>query len=261
MTKKRVKRLKGIVLGKELIVVMLLLGGILVGGGVWRGSQRETGVLTVGTNAPYEPMEFYQEGKLTGVDVDLMELVARDMKRKLIWRNYESLEAAFEGLKKDEVDLLISAITITPERAKEMVFSAPYFNGGQVLVTKKDMKLEGEINDWRVGVQKATTSWEEAKKRSNKVVGYDNYDEAVKSLRLEKLEAIMVDYVAALGMVKSAQDLEIKGEPITEEFYGVAANKPRSDLVAEVDKTIGVLKTSGKLKGLIESWVSKYLGK
>lgn len=224
------------------------------------------GTIIVGTDATYPPMESIDEaGNFVGFDIDLAKEIAFDLGVKVEFKNipWEEL-ISFAPLEREEVDLLISSITITPERAEKVAFSDPYFNAGQVIVTtvEKAAEIKGPENlaGKKVGVQIDTTSEKIAKRYTEEVLvmAFDNYELALKELLAKNIDAIVIDYPAALSMVASQKEsLKIVGEPFTQEFYGIALRKKDSLLLAKVNNTIKRLKMENTLEKLIEKWFTK----
>jgi len=224
---------------------------------------KEQGEIIVGTDATYPPMESIdQEGNFLGMDIDIAKEIASDLEVEVKFRNI-IWEEIFDTVREGEVDMIISSITITPERAETMSFSDPYFNAGQVIVIRTDKQevIKGveDLLGHTLGVQVETTSEEEAKKHTDPslVKSYENYDLAKEDLLEGEIDVIIIDYPAAIGMVAGEKDLQIVGVPFTQEFYGVATQKNQKVLLSEINKTIRRLKREGKLKELEEKWLSQ----
>jgi len=221
------------------------------------------GKVVVGTDATYPPMESLDEkGNFVGLDIDIAKEIASDLKVGIEFKNipWETL-ISFEPLQKGEVDMLISSITITPERAEKVAFSDPYFNAGQVIVTTLEnlgeIKEVDDLANKKVGVQINTTSENEAKKYTNLVITFDDYVKAKEALLKGEIDAIVIDYPASLGLVSKEPQLKIVGEPFTQEFYGIAVRKDATEFLREINKTIRKLKKEGKLEVLIQKWFAE----
>jgi len=224
---------------------------------------KERGELIIGTDATYPPMEDVdEEGNIFGMDMDIAKEVAFDLGvepefRNVIW------EEIFGVVREGGVDMIISSITITAERTKIMDFSNPYFNAGQVIVIRADEKeiirgvedLQGRV----LGVQTETTSEEAAKELTDPslVKGYENSPLAGEDLLRGEIDAVILDYPAAVGMVAENKDFQIVGVPFTQEFYGIAIQKGQKMLLSQINKTIRRLKTEEVLKALEEKWLGQ----
>ncbi|MBU4351329.1 basic amino acid ABC transporter substrate-binding protein [Candidatus Parcubacteria bacterium] len=228
------------------------------------GEIKKRGEIIIGTDATYPPMESLDEqGNFSGMDIDIIKEIASDLGVEVKFKNV-IWEEIFNAVKNGEVDVIISAITITQERTETLAFSDPYFNAGQVIVSTKDK--EGVINrpedlgGYRVGAQVGTTSEEEARKYTNDlslVSAYENYDLAKEDLLEGKIDAIIIDYPAAVGMTAKDKGLQIMGDIFTQEFYGIAIQKDQQELLLQINKTIRRLKREGELKKIEEKWLSQ----
>lgn len=224
---------------------------------------KKRGEIIIGTDATYPPMESVDaEGNLEGVDMDIGKEIAADLGVKPVFKNI-SWDEIFNALRDGEIDVIISSVTITPQRAESMSFSDPYFNAGQVIVIKSEnqdvIKGVEDLGNRILGVQTGTTSEEQAKSivdSPSEPRGYENYNLAKKALLDGEIDAIIVDYPAAVGLVSSEENLQIAGEPFTQEFYGVVVRKDETSLLAEINKTIRRLKKEGTLRDLEIKWLA-----
>ena len=243
-----------------IVVVGAAISGVFYFSRALRSGVSEIrGTITIGTEATYPPMESIDEkGEFIGIDIDIAREIAADLEVKADFQNI-GWEELFDAVREGKVDMIISAITITPERAQTLAFSDPYFNAGQVIVTKKDLvnliKGVEDLKGREVGAQMETTSETEAKKYTDSVVTFENYNLALGDLLEGKVEAIVIDYPAALGMVAENEGLAIVGEPFTQEFYGAAVQIGQNELLDQINATIRRLKQTGELKKLEEKWL------
>ena len=221
---------------------------------------KERGELLVGTNVPYEPMEFVDENNnIVGFDIDVAKEIASHLGVSLNITNFEWNDL-FTAVKTGKVDIAIASITITPERAKEMLFSIPYFNGGQVIVVRKndtDIRIPEDLIDKKVGVQGGTTCEKVALEYTNSsmIITYNSSDLPIEALKNSEIDAVVIDYVAASNYVKKTPSLKIVGEPFTQEFYGIVTKKSNVALMNEIDNILRKMKRSGKLDEIKSKWL------
>lgn len=221
---------------------------------------QKRGTLIVATDATYPPLEYRdQNNKIVGFDIKLAEHIAKDLGVILDIRD-TPFNLLFESLQKGEVDMVISSVTITAERQKEMSFSSPYLNAGQVIVTRTNSNIFSisDLKSGMVGVQKDTTSQKEAEKYSGQVKTYADYEEAQKDLEKGKLAAIIIDLPAAVDRIqKSNQTLKVVDQPFTSEFYGVVVAKNNPVLLNHINEVIATIKRSGELAELEKTWLTR----
>lgn len=222
---------------------------------------KSRGQIIIGTNAAFPPMEsFDDQGNFIGIDIEIAKKIAQDLGLNAKFQQVE-WQDIFSTLLADKVDMIISGITILPERAQIMAFSNPYFNAGQVIVIHKDdrERITGveDLNNKTLGAQKDTTGYAEAEKISNRVMGYIDYSKAKEALLKKEIDAIVVDYPAAISLAKNQNNILIVGEPFTQEFYGIAVKKENKELLDKINESLIELKKSGELDQIIDSWLTK----
>jgi ABC-type amino acid transport substrate-binding protein len=117
-------------------------------------SIQQADVLRVGTSADYPPFEYIDNsGKKTGFDIELMEEIARRLGAKLEWVDLP-FDRLFSAVKDGKIDLAISAINSSDDRAEIASFSEPYYVSEdpasnsplRIALRKDDQPLQAEIN-------------------------------------------------------------------------------------------------------------------
>src|SRR3954452_14438563 len=129
------------------------------------------GTLTVCTHLPYAPFQFNDNsGKTIGFDVDMMDLVA-----KKLGVEQAIVDTPFEGIKSGQdmasrkCDIAAAGMTITPERQKVILFSDPYFDATQALLTPEGSSVKAlkDLKGKKLGVQSSTTGMDYAEKNAS----------------------------------------------------------------------------------------------
>lgn len=221
---------------------------------------KERDKLIIGTDPTYAPMEFIDaEGNFAGIDVDIATEIASLIGVEAEIKNYD-WDYLFEAVKSGEIDFAISSITITIERSQDMLFSAPYFNGGQVIIVRTNnynINEPQDLKEKRIGVIKGTTSEEAALEYTDPslVEAYDLGEEVVEALKKGEVDAMINDYVVSVNYVRENPDLKLAGEPFTQEFYGIATKKTNIALMNEINSALRHMKRTGKIKEIEGKWV------
>lgn len=259
-----------------IMIILIILGtALIVSAWSWYLDYREAdkslsrikkrGVLIVGGDMPYGVMEFFDGNhQPVGVDVDIAKEIASRLGVTLKFEDY-GWDALLLKVKKGELDLAISSISITPQRQKEMLFSDPYFEGGQVILVLAGNSSIGGINDLagkKIAVQKDTTGYNEAAKYTNKdlIYAYPNFDTysdgtgIIIDLKARKFDAIIVDYIQALNLIKNDSELKIVGIPFTKENYGIATKIENVLLMKKVNSILDDMTKDGKLQAIKNKW-------
>ncbi len=226
------------------------------------GVEEETdlGTVTIGTNAEYPPFEFVdEESDITGFDIELMEAIAAEA-----GFDYEFVNTRWDGifvaLASGEFDAVISAATITAERAEMVNFSDPYFNAGQRLAVRADeTEIAGpeDLAGKKVGVQLGTTGdiWLTDNTEAE-VVRYDENTLAFQALANEDVDAVMADGPTAVDIIKAnpEMDLMILDGVYTDEEYGIAVNKDRDDVLAAINEGLAAVRESGQYDQIYDAY-------
>jgi ABC-type amino acid transport substrate-binding protein len=223
--------------------------------------------LIILTDAPYGVMEFFDKsGRIVGIDADIAQEIAKSLgvAVEMVDIDFDKL---FPAINNNEADLGISATTITAERSKEVLFSIPYFNGGQIIVIKSTtstIKTPSDLQGKKVGTQKESTGLDEVKKYTSAslITTYDSYEQPknsksgmISDLLTGKTEAIVIDYIAGITIIKDHPTLTIVGEPFTQEFYGIVAKKGNDKLMDRVNEVLRELKASGRFQQIVNKWI------
>ncbi len=219
---------------------------------------KEKGKLVVGADIPYGVMEFYEKsGKPSGIDIDIAKEIAARIGVSMEVKNMP-FSKLFPAVQNRKVDVVISAVTITLERQKKMLFSAPYLDAGMSIAVRKDnvdIKSLENLKGKRVGVLKGTIGEDLVSKSEfidpSLVISYQKNDERIRDLLDGKLDAIVVHF-----LLKDLLSLKIVGEPLSESYYGIVTNLNNSALMDEINKILRELKRSGKLREIKQKYIN-----
>lgn len=211
--------------------------------------------ITVATDATFKPFEYMDDkGNMVGFDIDLMNEIASKAGLNIEWVNVP-FDSVLAGLSTCQYDMAIAAISITPEREKDMLFSDPYLDAGLIVVVQKsNTTINGlaDLKGLKVAAQLGTTGEIEAQKIEGVVYKpYDTYDLAFLDLANGQIDAVIADNPVALGFVAANPDkLKTAGPVFNSEQYGIAMCKTKTDLQATVNKTLKDLIDAGFISDL-----------
>ncbi len=214
--------------------------------------------LVIGTDPTFQPMEFMQNGKMVGYDIDLANLLSKQLGVPVVFKNI-IFDDLFTALEQKQITMIISAVTINPQRQQKYDFSEQYLNAGQVLIIQKTnnvIKTPADLKSKKIGVQQGTTNETEALKYTTTtfVVRYPDFVQATKALVAGNVDAIITDLPSAQGIVSTNPTLKIAGDPFTNDYYGVVFRKG-DPTVSEVNKALDSLRVRGFLTELKHKWL------
>lgn len=220
---------------------------------------QKNGKLVVGMSADYAPYEFHyidENGKdvIGGFDVDIANEIANKIGVDLVIQEMD-FDALVSALPAGKVDLVISGMNPTEERAKVVDFSEVYYNSKHgILVRAEDAdkyQTFADLEGAKVGVQLGSTQEKIAKTEIPNVnlQQLSNINNLILELKAGKVDAIVMEKPVAEMAVKSNPKLAV-GKPIYEEqtggnAVGIAKNNPQ--LLAKVNEVITELNESGKM--------------
>ncbi|MFT1987216.1 ABC transporter permease subunit [Staphylococcus aureus] len=224
---------------------------------------KERGELRVGLSADYAPMEFEHtvNGKTeyAGVDIDLAKKIAKDnnLKLKIVNMSFDSLLGA---LKTGKIDIIISGMTSTPERKKQVDFSDSYMMTKNIMIVKKDKVNEykdiKDFNNKKVGAQKGTEQEKIAQTEieNASITSLSRLPDVILALKSGKVEGAVVEKPVAEAYLKQNPKLGISNVKFNEEEKDtvIAVPKDSPKLLSQINKTIKEVKD----KGLIDKYMT-----
>ncbi len=236
-------------------ILLLSLGAAALG----EGLTLKEGVLQVGMEIGYPPMEYLAEDGVTpvGFDVEVAnELAARlNLKLELVDTAWDGI---FASLDSSRYDVIISSVSITPERQENYNLTLPYIANKLVLVTAKDLPVTSpdDLTGYRVAVQTETTAdiFMKAKIEAGLSIEYYVYDKIIQcfdELKLGRVDAVLVDsVVAAYYLGADADKFAIAWENDVGEPMGLCLKKGNDALTQKIEEAIDAMMADGTMAGI-----------
>ncbi|RZI45360.1 substrate-binding periplasmic protein [Candidatus Finniella inopinata] len=225
------------------------------------GEEKPASQLVVGTSADYPPFEFYQDGQIVGLEVDLIREIAKELDKECVFKDlpFESLIGA---LQTKNIDLAISNITATPERLEKSDFSIPYYRSYAVMIAAKDSAINSvaDLTGKTIGVQSGTIYEATVKKdwalktKDLKVMSLAKVPDLLQAFKAGRIDVLVMGISEADRIVKTVLDLKIIPLKETEVVFVIAFPKG-SPLVEPVNKILKKWTDNGILK----KWQDKSL--
>lgn len=220
--------------------------------------------LRAGTHPVFAPFEFMDTStkEYAGFDIDLIRELGKraGYDVKIVSMGFDGLIPA---LMTGSIDVAIAGMTITPERAKKVEFSAPYYDAGQGLMVREadkakytDLKsLEGK----KIAVELGTTGAAMAKGiKGASVKAFDSGSEAFMDLKAGGSDAVILDKpVIGYFIVKNpkgASGLVQQPSLFGKESFGIAAKKGNKALINKLNKALEEMKKDGSYQKLHAKW-------
>ncbi len=219
------------------------------------------GELTVCSDIPYPPFEEETGGEYSGFDMDMMKEIANGLNLDL-----KVQDSAFDGLQSglslnsNQCDIVASAMTITPEREKNIDFSDPYADSNQTLLVPDDSDITSieDLSGKKVGVQQGTTGKtyaEENAPSDAEIISFPSDGEMYPAIQAGQVDALLQDYPVNFVHTEDG-DFKIVEQYETNEQYGLAVREEGSEeLLKSVNEQLQELRDSGKYQELVNEYL------
>jgi len=224
----------------------------------------QSATLRVGMSGNQPPLNFRnRSGVMAGMEVELATLLAQAMgvELNIVTKPFRQLRAALQA---GEVDIIMSGMAITSERAREMLFVGPHLvSGKSILTNSRALAAAEEASDinranLKLAALEGSTSQRfiERNVPEAQLITVDDYDEAVQMVLNDEVDALVADMPICVLSVLRYPDrgLATLTEPLTIEPIGIAV--PPNDLLFRslVQNYIDALTGLGVVEELRQKW-------
>ena len=224
--------------------------------------------LKVAIDPTYEPFTFKTaDGKPTGFDVDIANALCAQIKRKCVFVE-QVWDSMIPGLMARKYDVIISSMSITEDRLKQVDFTDKYYNTPSRVVVKKDVKFDGpaSLKGKKIGVLKGSTQEKyamgELKAVGVDVVPYEAQDQVYLDIRSGRLDGTVADILEVGGGFLSkpeGKDYTLVGPELFIPKYfgtgaGVALRKGQTQLKGELNAAIKAIRANGTYKTINDKY-------
>lgn len=223
------------------------------------GKKENAEVIKIATSGDNPPYEYYQDGKLTGFDIDLGHAIAKQLGKRAEFVDvpFDSLIASLQSHK---VDMAIASLDATPERQKSVDFSIPYHQKDFVLVIPgiTDIKTVKDLAGKKIGAQHGSTFEIYAKgplraEVDTHVETLTKLTDLIQNLRTGRIDGIVVGIAEADRIQELHSSFKTMKLPGGDGKESVALPK-NSPLTQAVDEAITALQQDGTLDNLKVKW-------
>ena len=230
---------------------------------------KKRGTLIVGMEAAYVPYEFFKDGKIIGYDPDIIDAFVPKLgvKPQLVDTAWAGIIPALYA---NKFDVIVSAMTITKERAEKVLFSMPYADASNVILLRADesrIKTADDLSGKIVGVQLGSAAAgiiqtfaaklkAEGKPGYADVKQYEHYPEAYQDLLNKRIDAVVNSKSTMLVVMKDAPGKfkMIGGVSDITAYFGMAFRKEDTAFQSFVNEQLAEMKKDGSLAKLQEKW-------
>lgn len=214
------------------------------------GCGKNENELVMVTEAGFAPYEYYSDGKIVGVDIDIAREIAKELGKELVVKDV-AFDSIINEVKSGKADLGAAGISYSDERAKQVDFSINYASSRQIVIVKSDSAIQNvsDIKGKKMAVQLGSIADSYVTKRykGSLIVRQKKYLAAIQDLKDEKVECVVMDELPAREILKNNTGFRILDESLTEDAYGIIVDKGNKELLAVINQVIGRLQQEGKI--------------
>lgn len=215
--------------------------------------------ITVGIVPQFAPFAYEdQNGKLTGFDIELINIIAEKADLKVNYRMV-SLEYIFEAVNHDYADIAICSLSVTPERQKSVNFTKPYIEkGGLALLARQGTPIQGvkDLAGKVAGVPQGSTSEAFIRNNSNaRIQVFQSNLDMIQAFNQGWIDVIAFDkltleYFISQKMIAYPVDLQV----IHQEDYAIAFSNKNKAIGERMNKIIADMRKNGELEAVYQKW-------
>ncbi len=231
---------------------------------LWGANTAMAEALRVGVSADYPPMAFMEEGRIVGIEADNAKAVGGIVSKEMTLVNmpFNKLIPALEA---GEIDVIMSAMSVTPEREKQVLFTDAFMEVGQMAIIRTDKAAQfaqprSVYRDGvRVGVEPGTTGAQfvECDLPDAQVKSFTDSSAAFAALRGGDIDVYIHDAPTSWQLARSMQnnDLISLYKPLTHEKLAWAVRKDDVRLAAMLNDALKTMKGNGTLRYILNRWI------
>jgi len=216
----------------------------------------DTSRLIVGTDPTYKPFEFMKDGKINGFDIDIVNEIAERMDKEIeiITLKWDGSYSIPEDL---SLDMVISAIPISPDKENIIDFSDPYFTMEYMLVTLVDteIKIKENIKGKSVGIldiEKGNLA--EDYMLDYRIEGYSDITTMENDLKNKNIDGILISLPIGVNLITGNTGIYKVLEVVKSNRDFAIVFREGSPLREEVNDILEEIKGDGTYNEIYDKW-------
>lgn len=238
---------------KKIVIILLIILGLT-------GCGKNSNELVMVTEAGFAPYEYYENGEIVGVDIDIAKEIAKELGKELVVKDV-AFDSIINEVKTGKADFGAAGISYTSERAEQVDFSINYSVSKQVVVVKENSKITNidSISNKKIAVQLgsvADTYVTDEYKNAN-ITREKKYLAAIQDLKDDKVDCVVMDELPAKEILNNNTGLKILSGSLTNDSYGMIVKKGNIELLEAINKVLEKLKNDGTIDNYIINHTTK----
>ena len=237
------------------------------GGSDWARIQA-AGKLIVGTSADYPPFEFVNDkNEFDGFDMALIREIGKRLGLEIEIQDI-SFNGLIAALKAGQIDVIVAAMSATPERDKEVDFTDNYYIGTDAILVREDsditLNTAEDMAKYKIGVQTGTVheTWvqenlvDSGKMSADNVSHYDRAELAIADLKNGRVDVVAMDYYAAQAYIKQGGIKLALKQNLSGENLAIAVPEGAKGLQWHLNQVIQQLWDEGYIEKLAQQYLT-----
>jgi ABC-type amino acid transport substrate-binding protein len=217
-----------------------------------------TGEMRIGVDASNPPFAVATADDLFGLEIDLGHALGEYLGLPVRFVNL-SFDGLYDALKTDQVDVLISTLTIEPLRQGEVLYTRHYFNAGLVLISPRPLTGMADLSGLRLAYEFGSQADALARRWLRRIapfttLPYELPAHALDAVRLGQADAALVDAISA-RLHWREHDWEAHRVYITDNWYPLAVPMDKPARWQVLDQAMHVLADNGTLDAILDRWL------
>ena len=203
------------------------------------------------TEAGFHPYEYYSNGEIVGVDVDIVKKIAEYLDLELEIKDVH-FDSIISEVRSGKSDIGAAGISYTEERALQVAFTDNYITSNQIIITKVDGDIVSKDTlHGKVAVQLGTIadSYITDELPDIELVRENKFLACIEDLRQDKVNAVVMDELPAKNLIDST--MTILEEPLISDSYGMVVALDNTSLLNAANAVIKKMKESGEIDAIL----------
>jgi ABC-type amino acid transport substrate-binding protein len=220
--------------------------------------------LKVGVSVNFRPVAFYVSDELQGIEIDFANKIAKRLDRTVEFHVYP-LDQLFTALEDREIDVIMSAISVTDERATRVRFTKPYMDIGQMAIVRTDdATMYGKTGALKqealkVGVHRGATGEKFVRREMNNpnIYAYPSVEKGLEALRNSVIDLFIHDSITSWQLSSSFvnDNLLSLNRYLTKESVAWAVHPENQALQTTLNLMLDDMIAQGDVQEVLHRWL------
>lgn len=232
---------------KKVILVILLLLFVT-------GCGRSENEIILATEAGFAPYEYYENGEIVGIDIDIAREVAKELGKELIVKDI-AFDSIINEIKTGKSDFAAAGISYTEERAKAVAFSNNYADSKQVVLVRNDSNINSsdDLKNAKIAVQLGSVAdtYVTSKYKKAEIIRQKKYLATIQDLEDGKADCVVMDELPAKEILKTKENMRILDKALVVDSYGIIVKHSNKELLDVINSVIKRMQDDGSLDASI----------